>query len=240
MEGDASSYDFDKQVIPVITYALNNAVKLEQAHSSFVEVTQQLQKRVIEVFGDDLDVNIILYLGLCNGAGWATSLAGKKTVLLGIEKIIELDWCDLSSMSSLIYHKIGHIWYDTFDNPYKKNDRSEGSIWQLYREGIAMYCEQLLAKDFSFYHQDKNCWLKWCDENRKALFVEYSRRIDASESTQNFFGYWHNYQSHSDIGYYLGCEFIKWLLNKYSLVEIAKLKMEAIIYEFRKMIITFE
>lgn len=74
---------------------MNNAVKLEQVHSSFVEATQRLQKRFIEAFGNDLDVDIILYLGLCNGAGWATSLTGKKTVLLGIEKIIELDWCDL-------------------------------------------------------------------------------------------------------------------------------------------------
>ncbi|MDD4296875.1 MAG: hypothetical protein PHC69_07940 [Ruminiclostridium sp.] len=240
VEEDASSYDFNKQVIPVITYALNNADKLEQAHSSFVEATQQLQKRIIEVFGNDLDVNIILYLGLCNGAGWATSLAGKKTVLLGIEKIIELDWCDLSSMSSLIYHELGHIWHDIFGNLYyTTNNRGESSIWQLYQEGIAMYCEKLLCKNFSFYHQDKNGWLKWCDENRKTLFVEYLRRIDACESTQDFFGDWHNYQGHSDVGYYLGCEFIKWLVNRYSLLEIAKLNIKTIIYEFQKMIITF-
>lgn len=140
-------------------------------------------------------------------------------------------------MSSLIYHELGHIWHDTFDNLYyKTNNRCENSIWQLYREGIAMYCEQLICNNFSFYHQDKNGWLKWCDENRKTLFVEYLRGIDMCESTQDFFGDWNNYRGYSDVGYYLGCEFIKWLLNRYSLVEVAKLCPETIICELRKMI----
>lgn len=41
-----------------------------------------------------MDVDIILYLGLASGAGWATTLGGKRVILLGVEKIIEIDWYD--------------------------------------------------------------------------------------------------------------------------------------------------
>lgn len=235
VESDASAYDLAKQVFPVINYALNNITKLEEMHNSFISTTQQLKNTFIEVFKNDLDVDIILYLGLCNGAGWATSLDGKKTILLGVEKIIELDWCDFESMSSLIYHELGHIWHDVVGNlSLKTENQSEKSVWQLYQEGVAMYCEQLLANNFSFYHQNKDEWLKWCVENKDNLFTEYLRRVDNGESTQDFFGDWCNYQGYSDVGYYLGCEFVKRLLKKYSLTEIANLSIETLSYELQR------
>lgn len=234
VENDAKLYNFEKQVIPVINNALNNTEKLEETHQSFIYATQQLRDKFIEIFKYDLDVDIILYLGLCNGAGWATDINGKKTVLLGIEKIIELDWCDLNSISSLIYHELGHIWHDSVGKLHLKTDmQSEKSIWQLYREGVAMYFEQMLCNDFSFYHQNKNGWLNWCIKNKENLFIEYIRRVENEESTQEFFGDWSNYQGYSDVGNYLGCEFIKSLLTNYSLIEIANLNLEAITKELK-------
>ncbi|MGG0824617.1 hypothetical protein ABE099_17280 [Paenibacillus turicensis] len=234
VENDAQLYNIEKQVIPVINNALDNREKLEETHQSFIYATKQLRNKFIEIFKYDLDVDIILYLGLCNGAGWATDINGKKTVLLGIEKIIELDWCDLQSISSLIYHELGHIWHDSIGKLHLKTDiHSEKSIWQLYREGIAMYFEQMLCNDFSFYHQDRNGWLNWCIKNKGNLFIEYMRRVENEESTQEFFGDWSNYQGYSDVGYYLGCEFIKSLLTNYSLIEIANLNLEAITKELK-------
>jgi hypothetical protein len=234
VENDAQLYNIEKQVIPVINNALNNREKLEETHQSFIYATKQLRDKFIEIFKYDLDVDIILYLGLCNGAGWATDINGKKTVLLGIEKIIELDWCDLQSISSLIYHELGHIWHDSIGRLHLKTDmQSEKSIWQLYREGVAMYFEQMLCNDFSFYHQNKNGWLNWCIKNKEDLFIEYMRRVENNESTQEFFGDWSNYHGYSDVGYYLGCEFIKSLLTNYSLIEIANLNLEAITKELK-------
>ena len=43
------------------------------------------------------------------------------------------------------------------------------------------------------------------------------------ESTQDFFGDWCAYRGHSDVGYYPGCEFIKYLERELSLVRIANL-----------------
>ena len=80
--------------------------------------------------------------GLCNGAGWATSLDGRDAVLLGIEKIIELNWQDESAMQALIFHEIGHIWHKTYGNLYPEA-RSEGEKITgsaLYQEGLAMVC----------------------------------------------------------------------------------------------------
>lgn len=240
VENDAKLYNFEKQVIPVINNALNNRAKLEETHQSFIYATQQLSDKLIEIFKYDLDVDIILYLGLCNGAGWATDINGKKTVLLGIEKIIELDWCDLYSISSLIYHELGHIWHDSVGKLHFKTDmQSEKSIWQLYQEGVAMYFEQMLCNDFSFYHQNKNGWLNWCIKNKENLFIEYMRRVENDESTQEFFGDWSNYQGYSDVGYYLGCEFIKSLLTNYSLNEIANLNLEAITKEIKNYSSTY-
>lgn len=233
-ESDADSYDMDTQVIPVIEYAMNNIEKLEQTHESFLSATLQLEENFVRVFGTDVDVDIVLYLGLCNGAGWATSLDEKKTILLGIEKIIELNWCDKETMVSLIYHELGHMWHDMVGNLHLSTENgSEKSVWHLYQEGVAMYCEQLLCGNTAKYHSHDDIWVSWCDNHKEALFTEYIRRVAHNESTQDFFGDWCSYQEHSDVGYYIGCEFVKNLLQKYTLIEVANLRVETLIQELR-------
>lgn len=75
------------------------------ANDSFVAVTDKLAENIGRLFENGVETDIILYLGLCNGAGWATSLDGRDAVLLGIEKIIELNWQDESAMQALIFMK---------------------------------------------------------------------------------------------------------------------------------------
>ena len=72
-----------------------------------------------------------------------------------------------------------------------------------------------------FYHQDKDGWLDWCRENEAEIKKEYLRRFDAKESVQDFFGDWCSYNGYSDVGYYLGCRFIEYLMKSNSLKEIA-------------------
>ena len=234
VEMDASAYDMAAQVIPVIEYATNNLMKLKETHESFIRATQHLETRVVCVFGTDLDVDVVLYLGLCNGAGWATSLDDRKTVLLGLEKIIELNWCDTDKMTSLIYHELGHLWHETVRIfHFISGDGWEKSVSQLYMEGVAMYCEQLLCGDMSKYHHHDDSWRAWCEKHKEALFAEYMRRVDHEESIQDFFGDWCSYQGRSDIGYYLGCAFVKELRQTYSLIEIANLGVEVLLKELR-------
>ena len=226
---DSKSYDFSKDILPAIEYLLNHKEQAETAHASFIEATKRLARRTSAVFGTELDVTVILYLGLCNGAGWATDLDGHPAVLLGIEKIVELGWCDKRAMIALIYHELGHIWHrQVRTHPLEIATPRDKALWQLYSEGIAMYSEQLLVGDTDLYHQDKNGWLAWCKQHRYRLFVEYRRRIDQDERVQPFFGDWCQFEEHSDIGYFLGAEIIKTLSHQYSLNELADLDLHTV------------
>ncbi len=223
-ENDAKDYDFKKDILPVLETALNEE-KIDLVSRNFQIVINSLNTNLAKLFEKEPDINIILYLGLCNGAGWATTLDGKDTVLLGIEKIIELDWGDETNMRALIFHEVGHLWHKLHGNLYLPAfTKRRKAIQQLYQEGVAMACEHILCGDNEFYHQDKDGWLSWCYENEKDIKREYLHRLDRKRSVQDFFGDWCSYNEHSDVGYFLGCRFIEHLMKSHSLKQIAKMK----------------
>lgn len=223
-ENDAKDYDFKKEILPVLESALNEE-KLDFVSKNFQIVVNTLNANLSKLFDIEPDINIILYLGLCNGAGWATTLDGKHTVLLGIEKIIELDWGDETNMRALILHEIGHLWHKMNGKLYIPDfTKRRKAIQQLYQEGVAMVCEHILCGDDNFWHQDKDGWLDWCRENEPEIKKEYLRRLDERESVQDFFGDWCSYNGYSDVGYFLGCRFIEQLMKNHSLKEIANMK----------------
>lgn len=243
-ENDAKEYDFEKDVFPVLENALNEE-KIDFVSRNFQAVVDTLNANLTKLFDKEPDINIILYLGLCNGAGWATTLDGKDTVLLGIEKITELDWGDETNMRALILHEIGHLWRKMYGNLYFPDfTKRRKAIQQLYQEGVAMVCEHILCGDNEFYHQDKDGWLSWCYENENDIKKEYLRRLDEKTSVQDFFGDWCSYNGHSDVGYFLGCRFIEYLMKSHSLKAIAKMKymfLNKAFTEYAKMPdITFE
>lgn len=233
-EKNAAKYDFHNDVLPILNKVAEQKCKVAKANASFLSVTSNLQSNICKIFKDDIELDIILYLGLCNGAGWATLLDVRNVILLGIEKIVELDWQDEKSMQNLIFHEIGHIWHQTYGelNPptFLKGKKS---LVQLYQEGIAMVCEQILCQDSNFYHQNQNGWLDWCIANASDIKIEFLKRIRCNESTQDFFGDWCNYKGHSDVGYFLGCEFIKYLQESYSLIEIANMSIRKLYKNFK-------
>lgn len=212
-----------------------NAEKIDFVSRNFQSVIDTLNDNLSKLFDTDPDINIILYLGLCNGAGWATTLDGKNTVLLGIEKIIELNWGSETNMRALILHEIGHLWHKMNGNLYIPDlTKRRKAIQQLYQEGVAMVCEHILCGDNDFYHQDKNGWLDWCYKNENQIKIEYLRRLDKKESVQDFFGDWCSYNGHSDVGYFLGCRFIEHLMQTYSLKEIANMKYQKLNKGYKK------
>ena len=233
-ENDADNYDFNSVVLPVIKDALNEE-KINSVSRNFQTVIDTLNANLSKLFENEPDINIVLYLGLCNGAGWATTLDGKNTVLLGIEKIIELDWGDETNMRALIFHEIGHLWHKMNGKLYIPDfTKRRKAIQQLYQEGVAMVCEHILCGDDEFYHQDKDGWLDWCYKNENQIKREYLRRLDEKEQVQDFFGDWCSYKGHSDVGYFLGCRFVRHLMNSYSLKEIANMKYRAVNKAFSK------
>ena len=235
---DSNRYHFDNEILPVIRFAMNNMEKIKTAHHSFLAVIEGLEGKIKEITGTELQVDIVFYLGLCNGAGWATKLNGRRVILLGIEKIVELDWCDAGNMASLIYHELGHIWHDTVGAPYQEtNSMREKYVSQLYQEGVAMYLEQLLAGDLTHYHQNTGNWLDWCYTNKHEVDAEYLRRLQANESAQDFFGDWCDYKGYSDVGYFIGCEFVKYIAKEHSLNELANLDIATVYKKFAEYIV---
>ena len=156
IEADVRGYDFEAQIRPVLEAALAEPPELEAAHASFLQAAEGLAEKLAEMLPGMPDVDVVFYLGLCNGAGWATAFRGKRTVLIGVEKVLELSWGGAKDMEALLYHELGHIWHEARLGGWPEmQTQAERSLFQLYREGIAMRCEQLLCGDDAFYHQDR-------------------------------------------------------------------------------------
>ena len=156
-------------------------------------------------------------------------LDGRPAVLLGVEKILELNWQSEQDIKGLLFHELGHLWHQQrHDLSRNTEDVRQRAVLQLYREGVAMVCEQILCGDETFFHQNKDGWLDWCTENFPVIRADFLRRLVNGERVQDYFGDWCSFRGHSDVGYFLGCMFIKHLRLAYDLQEIAALPYDTL------------
>ncbi len=228
-------YTFEDDYLPVLNSLIENKEKIKEAEESFAIVTENLEERILEVFGKTIDVEIVLYLGLCNGAGWATKIHDKDYVFLGIEKIVELDWCSPTDMKGLIWHELGHIYEEQHGILDKDLSGKDSFLWQLYTEGIAMYFEQRLSDDEFFFHQDKNGWLEMCQMLEEIMKTEFNNDLtDMSIENQRYFGDWVNWRGLPDTGYYLGSRFIWQMSSKCSFDELINMDIETVNKEWNR------
>ena len=220
-------YTFEKDFLPHIQ-AVHKNPKLEILHDSFLKVVEKLNERIQIAFGKELNVDLVLYLGLGNAAGWVTNINGCATVLLGVEKIIELDWCGIESMYGLIYHELGHVYqaqYGVLER--ESSDNAKNFVWQLFIEGIAMYFEQVLVGDLEYFHQDKSGWKNWCEEHFAQIVKDFHADLpEMTQFNQRYFGDWCDYYDYGDVGYFLGNKFVHSLLKTNTLNEIVKFEID--------------
>ncbi len=230
---DSGSYTYEDDILPLLNRVQGHPF-LETLHTSFVRVTNGLNQRIIDCFAHELEIDIVLYLGLCNAAGWVTDINGRDVILLGIEKILELSWYDEDSMYGLIYHELGHIYhkqYGAFEQ--EGRNQSQNFIWQLFTEGIAMYFEQLLMNDLSYYHQNKDGWKNWCDAHFQQILMDFQADLPAmTRFNQRYFGDWVDYCGRADVGYYLGARFVQDLCSRYDFEQLIRLEIEEVTREF--------
>ena len=222
-------YTFEKDFLPILNEVYQNP-KLELLHTSFLRVTKKLNERVKACFGRELQVDVVLYLGLCNGAGWVTEINGRITVLLGVEKILELSWYDIDSMRGLIYHELGHVYQMQYGVLEQESfDHRKNFVWQLFVEGIAMYFEQVLVGDKNYFHQDAEGWKQWCEEHYPQIKADFHNDLQTmNRRNQRYFGDWVSYHGKSDVGYYLGTRFVHSLLKKATLDELINYEIDAV------------
>lgn len=222
-------YTYEKDFLPIINDVYKNP-KLDILHASFEKVVNNLNQKVLDEVGKELDVEVVLYIGLCNGAGWVTNINGRDTVLLGIEKIMELNWCDVNSVYGLIYHELGHVYQKQYGILKREfADSKNVFLWQLFVEGIAMYFEQVLVGNPHYYQQDANGWKTWCDEHFLQIKEDFQKDLDTmTRQNQRYFGDWCNYHGKGDVGYYLGARFIQYVVKTHSLKQMINYELDEV------------
>ena len=230
---DSGNYVYEKDILPILNAAYENS-NLETLYSSFCKITAGLNEKIIDHFGCELDIDIVLYIGLCNAAGWVTNINGRDVILLGIEKILELNWCDEDSMYGLIYHELGHVYHKQYGMFHQQSDNnSQNYVWQLFTEGIAMCFEQTLVDNSNYYHQNKNGWLEWCDNHYQQILADFYHDLPTmTKSNQKYFGDWVSYRGKGDVGYYLGTKFVQQQCDKYDFEQLINLTIDEIYQEF--------
>lgn len=233
----SGKYTFEKNFLPIIQNVYQNE-DLTHLHDAFVQVTKNLDQKVKQKFHRELNVDIVLYLGLCNAAGWVTNINDRDTVLLGIEKILELKWFDLETMYALVYHELGHVYQAQYGLlEQESQNQRKNTVWQLFTEGIAMYFEQSLVGDFEHYHQDKNGWKNWCESHLLQILEDFDRDISTTTRYgQRYFGDWCDYNGYSNVGYYLGTKFVHDLVAKTPFDELITLDIDSVYCRYQDFV----
>ncbi|MBQ7646583.1 MAG: hypothetical protein IJS94_04875 [Clostridia bacterium] len=210
-----AGFSWENDYLPVLNTVICDKARRESTVETFCGITAHLEEKIFKNFHRTLDVDLVLYLGLCNGAGWVTSINGRSTILFGIEKIMELDWCGKEKMTGLIFHELGHVYQEQYGvlriEPESAPDKF---LWQLFTEGVAMVFEQEIAGDPEYFHQYGSEWKQWCDEH--ADLIKQSFNADLSSMTsenQRYFGDWVSFNGYGDTGYYLGARFVRFLMD---------------------------
>lgn len=210
-----AGFSWQDDFLPVLNSVVRDEVRRNKTIESFCRVTEHLDERVIRRFQKTVDADLILYLGLCNGAGWVTSINGKVVVLFGIEKIMELNWYDTDSMIGLVVHELGHVYQAQYGVLHRQFELLPDTfLWQLFTEGVAMVFEQEIVGDSDYYHQNNNGWKQWCDEHADLIRQSFCSDIkNMTQKNQRYFGDWVSFNGYGDTGYYLGARFVRFLLD---------------------------
>jgi hypothetical protein len=233
-----AGYSWENDFLPVLNAVIQDTGKRAEAIQSFKTITEQLEEKIRSRFGRVPEADIILYLGLCSGAGWVTPVNGRTTILLGIEKIMELNWCDVNAMTGLIVHEMGHVYqaqYGVLDR--KPETTPDQFIWQLFTEGIAMVFEQEVTGDPEYFHQDTSEWKSWCDRNAERIRQAFSDDLKTmTPDNQRYFGDWVSFEGRGDTGYYLGARFVRFLLKADDFDNIINYDIPAVKEGFRRFL----
>lgn len=220
-------YSFEGDYLPLLNAACADDKGREACHESFLACVERLEDRINAQFGKCPDVDIVLYFGLCCAAGWVVEIDDRTSILLGMEKILELGWHEKKAMDALILHELGHAYQAQFGTLERETETPrEQFLWQLFVEGIAMYFEQRLCGGDEYFHQDAEGWKSWCDEHLQQIRCDFEAGLDTMNfENQCWFGDWVKYKSRGDVGYYLGCRFVQFAAGKYEFDQLIRLDL---------------
>ena len=197
---------------------------LNEAHDNLMKNYETIYHQTEEKLAFQGDVVFVFYVGIGCGAGWYTPFRDTPALLFGLENIAECDWSDQKTIKGLIAHEIGHMVHRIWRKEAGKSEET-GPWWQLYEEGFAERCENLILETESFHQTVGDPgWVEWCRSYRQWLAGEFLKTVEANESVDPFFGSWYQIQGRIETGYYLGNEVVQELEKDMSIREIALLE----------------
>ncbi len=216
-----------------------NIDKMYVAYQNLLSIMSTLIEVIEKQVNINLDIDLMIYHGLGNGAGWAGKVNGRYGILFGVEKIAELNWHTLDKLEALVSHEVCHMIhyhlkpYEEIKKHYQSSLYDKG-IWQLYVEGFAQYYQsKLLNKQVE--SRDKS-WLENCFNQQDKLKKIYFRQLyDDKNGCNDFFGDWNQVLGISDAGYFLGERLIEGIAKRMTLQEVALLngkELETIVIKF--------
>ena len=208
----------------VFPYLADSLSTMQTAHDNLLSVLELVNGRCTHLFNFTDKYTVIIYVGVGCGAGWVTTYNGQPAILFGLENIAAEKWQERDTLYGLMAHEFGHLLHFHWRDQAGLN-KEEGAWWQLYTEGFAQYCEQIIHDKPSWHMQTAvgDEWLAWCQANLGWLADEFVRRVDADEDMRPFFGSWYELRGYKQTGYFLGHELIRHVHQQANLHEIALL-----------------
>ena len=223
----------------LLKYSIRREEEITKAWRNIYPAIPVVTERAQKIFTNlPNKIYIIIYVGSGCGAGWATEYNGEYAILLGLEMIVYHNWTSHEDIEGLVAHELCHIihMYLRNMNAREFEKLEEQPCFLLYSEGFAMKCEHILTNRM-WRIADKNDWVDYCVKNKDVLAKEYLESFEKGLSTIKFWSSWQGIDGYTQTGYYLGYEFIEYLMREYSLSleEIAKIGTDHI----RRLVIEF-
>ena len=206
---------------------------MTEARNRLLPCIGPIHEKTQEALKLDLNILYVIYVGIGCGAGWATTLEEQPACLFGLENIAECGYTTEEALAGLTAHEIGHL---LLSQRRQRHGLAAGGgpFWQLYDEGFAVRCEQIVLGDGSWHEQNgQEGWLDWCTANKAWLAAEFLRLVDNGQPVNSFFGSWFSIKRRSGCGHFLGCEVIRSLEQAVDFEEIALLPRDEIEWRAR-------
>lgn len=207
-----------------------HAKELNSIRKRLLQLIPITYNKFTKFWGIEIDIVFVIYVGLYCGAGWAYEYKGKRAVLLDLIAIADLEWTSEEFLEGLLLHELTHLMHGYLRNltPKQFEKLEEDAVFLLYSEGYATRGEHLILNREIWRMASNSSWLTWCRNNTNIIAKEYLKRIKEGKPVNDFFGSWLNFKGKSQVGYYLGHEFIKTLERKYDFKEIATLPLNRV------------
>jgi hypothetical protein len=197
--------------------------RMKAANKAIRETYADIYRLAGERLGFTGPLVLVTYVGIGNGAGWATQWEGLPAVLLGIENIAELNWHERPSVCGLLSHEIGHLFMTSVRGAEATEKLTEDPHLCLFEEGFAQHCEHVIVGSDTWHCASQPGWVEWCAAHEPMLAGEFLRRVHDRKLWREFFGSWFEIDGRIQTGYFLGCRMVERMNHRMSLCEIAGL-----------------